>query len=77
MTLGVFVFSAVPEVVEAVAQVSPPVLVAPMRDLLISEGHPAQFQCSVSGEGIASFTVIQHFKYSLTINPLAAVINVP
>lgn len=56
MTYGVFVFSAVPEVVEAVAQVSPPVLIAPMRDLLISEGHPAQFQCSVSGEGIDHYS---------------------
>lgn len=56
MTHGVFVFSAVPEVVEAVAQVSPPVLIAPMRDLLISEGHPAQFQCSVSGEGIDRYS---------------------
>lgn len=56
MTYGVFVFSAVPEVVEAVAQVSPPVLIAPMRDLLISEGHPAQFQCSVSGEGIDCYS---------------------
>lgn len=56
MTYGVFVFSAVLEVVEAVAQVSPPVLIAPMRDLLISEGHPAQFQCSVSGEGIDRYS---------------------
>lgn len=55
MTYGVFVFSAVPEV-EAVSQVSPPVLITPMRDLLISEGHPAQFQCSVSGEGIDRYS---------------------
>lgn len=56
MTYGVFVFPAVPEVVEAVAQVSPPVLITPTRDLLISEGHPAQFQCSISGEGIDCYS---------------------
>lgn len=44
---------AVPEVVEAAAQISAPILVASMRDVLVKEGHPTQFQCTISGEGSA------------------------
>lgn len=36
---------------ETGSRVSAPVLKAPMRDLLVAEGLPAQFQCTVSGEG--------------------------
>ncbi|TDH06470.1 hypothetical protein EPR50_G00113810 [Perca flavescens] len=42
----------VSEVAETVARVSAPVLIAPMRDILVPEGNPAQFQCSVSGEDL-------------------------
>ncbi|XP_049450272.1 titin-like [Epinephelus fuscoguttatus] len=42
----------VPEVVETVTQVSPPVLITPMRDVLVKEGQPAQFQWTVSGEDL-------------------------
>ena len=41
----------VPDVVETAARVSAPVLVAPLRRVLVTEGHSAQFQCTVSGEG--------------------------
>lgn len=34
--------------------ISAPVLIAPMQDVLVSEGHPAQFRCSISGEGSAA-----------------------
>ncbi|KAM8858182.1 titin-like [Synchiropus picturatus] len=40
----------VPEVTET--RVDAPLLVSPMRDLLVSEGKPACFQCSVSGEDL-------------------------
>nr|XP_046259560.1 titin-like isoform X2 [Scatophagus argus] len=42
----------VPEVVETLARVSAPVLIAPLLDVLVTEGHPTQFQCSVSGEDL-------------------------
>lgn len=35
------------------AQISAPVLVTPLKDVLVSEGHPAQLRCRVSGEGTA------------------------
>jgi len=41
----------VPKVVETAARVTAPVLIAPMRDILVSAGQPARLQCSVSGEG--------------------------
>lgn len=59
---------SVPEVVEAVAQISAPVLVTPLKDVLVSEGHPAQLRCSVSGEGTAHLllayeqTVLFHLR---------------
>ncbi|RVE61151.1 hypothetical protein OJAV_G00167850 [Oryzias javanicus] len=31
---------------------SPPALIAPLQDILVSEGRPAQLQCSVSGEDL-------------------------
>ncbi|XP_010793050.1 titin-like, partial [Notothenia coriiceps] len=40
------------EVHETESRVSAPVLKAPMRDLLVAEGFPAQFQCTVSGEDL-------------------------
>ncbi|KAM9804801.1 titin-like [Neosynchiropus ocellatus] len=40
----------VPEVTET--RVEAPFLLSPMRDLLVSEGKPACFQCSVSGEDL-------------------------
>lgn len=33
------------------ARISPPVLIAPMVDVLVFEKHRAQFQCRISGEG--------------------------
>ncbi|KAK5889758.1 hypothetical protein CesoFtcFv8_013346 [Champsocephalus esox] len=39
------------EVQETESRASAPVLKAPMRDLLVAEGLPARFQCTVSGEG--------------------------
>lgn len=41
----------VPKMVGSMAQVSAPVLVAPMEDVLVFEKHRAQFQCRISGEG--------------------------
>lgn len=50
MFLCLVVLLPVPEVAE-VARVAPPVLNSPIRDILVTEGQPAQFQCTVSGEG--------------------------
>lgn len=33
------------------SRISPPVLIAPMVDVLVFEKHRAQFQCRISGEG--------------------------
>lgn len=33
------------------SRMSPPVLIAPMVDVLVFENHRAQFQCRISGEG--------------------------
>lgn len=35
------------------SRISPPVLIAPMVDVLVFEKHRAQFQCRISGEGSA------------------------
>ncbi|MEQ2219931.1 hypothetical protein ILYODFUR_000155 [Ilyodon furcidens] len=42
----------VPEVVETIVRISPPVLITPMQDVLVSEGNPAQLKCTVSGEDL-------------------------
>lgn len=46
-------FLSVPEV-QATPK-SPPALITPLQDILVSEGHPAQLQCTVSGEGSDAF----------------------
>lgn len=41
----------VPKTVEYMSQISAPVLIDPMVDVLVFEKHLAQFQCRISGEG--------------------------
>lgn len=40
-------------------RVSAPMLLAPMQDVLVSEGHPAHFQCRISGEGSIFLAVFE------------------
>lgn len=54
--------ASVPEVAE-VARLSPPVLNAPIRDILVTEGQPAQFQCTVSGDGRPHSSPFFFFDY--------------
>ena len=57
----------VPEVVspESGPQMSAPVISRPLKDLLVSQGRPAQLQCTVSGEGIAAIIYFFWTSYSL------------
>lgn len=57
------VFSPMPEVV-SMTRVSAPMLLAPMQDVLVSEGHPAHFQCSISGEGRLLLLSVSGFLFS-------------